>query len=50
MKKLLGLALLAATCVAAETMTPAERDKAIRHLSETQVKFLASIKGLSAVQ
>ncbi|MBI3696026.1 MAG: DinB family protein [Acidobacteria bacterium] len=50
MRKLLGLTMLAATCVAAETITQTERDKAIQHLNETRAKFLASIKGLSAEQ
>ena len=50
MRKLLGIAMLAATCLAAETITQAERDQAIQHFNKTRQAFLASIKGLSAEQ
>src|SRR5713226_2388909 len=50
MKTLLGLAFLFAASVGAETLTQADRDKAIRHLNETKTAFLASIQGLSAAQ
>ena len=50
MKKFLAIALLFAACAAAETLTPADREKAIRHLNETKAAFLASIQGLSAAQ
>lgn len=50
MKKLLAVTFLLATCAAAETVTPADRDKALRHLSDTRAAFLASIRGLSPEQ
>ncbi len=50
MKKLFGIAFLFAACAGAETLTPADRDQAIRHLNETKAAFLASIQGLSAAQ
>lgn len=50
MKKIVAVALLAAVCAAGETLTQAEREKAIRHLNQTRAAFLASIKGLSAEQ
>jgi len=50
MLRFLGITLLAAGCASAETLSEAERHRAIRHLNDTRAAFLASIQGLSADQ
>lgn len=50
MKKLIAIALLAVACASGETLSQADRDKAVAHLNKTRAAFLASIQGLSAEQ
>ena len=50
MKRFLGVTLLVAGAAAAQTLSTAEREKAIQHLNATRAAFRTSIKGLSAEQ
>jgi hypothetical protein len=50
MKKWLALFLLAAVAVSADTLTQADRDKAVTELEGSRKVFLDATKGLSAAQ
>src|SRR2546425_5614531 len=50
MKKWLALFLLAAVAVSADTLTQADRDKAVAELEGSRQAFLDATKGLSPAQ